>query len=78
MSNPEIGHDSFKDWEPILHKLWEKLREHTQDLQSIIQDQPKLTLVPAYKVRILPEVTNVMMAQFTPELDPIGIKRMLF
>ena len=29
---PEIGHDSFNDWEPIFYKLLEKLREHTQDL----------------------------------------------
>ena len=75
---PEIGHDSFKDWEPILYKLWEKLREHTQDLQSIIQDQLKLTLVPSYKVYIFPEVTNEMMDQLAPEKDPMGIKRMLF
>ena len=28
-SLPEIGHDGFKDWEPIFYKLLEKLREHT-------------------------------------------------
>ena len=45
----EISHDCFKDWDPILLKLQDKLREHTQDLQSIVQDQLRLTKVPAYK-----------------------------
>ena len=44
---PGIGHDSFQEWETILYKLWEKLREHTQDLQSTVQDQLRLTITPA-------------------------------
>ena len=75
---PEVGHDSFKDWEPILYKLWEKLREHTQDLQSIVQDQLRLTVLPAYKVYTRPTVDNAEVATFTPELDPNGVKRMIF
>ena len=74
----EIGHDSFKDWEPILYKLWEKLREHTQDLQSIVQDQLRLTVIPAYKVYTRPIIDNAEVATFTPELDPNGVKRMIF
>ena len=75
---PEIGHDSFKEWEPTLYKLWEKLREHTQDLQSIIQDQLKLTLVPAYKEYLQPVVPDGLMFELLPEQDPSGIKRMVF
>ena len=75
---PEIGHDSFKEWEPILQKLWEKLREHTQDLQSIIQDPLKLTLKPAYKVYLEPVVEQGIMGQLTLEADPNGIRKMIF
>ena len=75
---PEIGHDSFKDWEAITYKLWEKLREHTQDLQSIVQDQLRLTIIPAYKVHARPVPDDAETATFTPELDPNGVKRMIF
>ena len=75
---PEIGHDSSKDWEAITYKLWEKLREHTQDLQSIVQDQLRLTIIPAYKVYARPVPDDAETATFTPELDPNGVKRMIF
>jgi hypothetical protein len=74
----EIGHDCFKDWEPILLKLQDKLREHTQDLQSIVQDQLRLTKVPAYKVYDPPRPSAADLAMISPEADPGGIQKLLF
>ena len=74
----EIGIDSFKNIDAIDIKLNNYLREHTQDLESIIQDQMMLSQIPAYKVHEPPGASEAELASFTPEFDPTGIRRMLF
>jgi hypothetical protein len=76
---PVIGIHSFKDWDTIIiPKLKEKLRDCTQDLQSICKDPLKTEKVAAYIQYERPMPSAEDLASLTPEADPHGIQRMLF